>query len=53
MNNLYTSGKPEMVLRGGVWNDDARNARVSYRLIAPPANFNYLVGLRVVVAPVL
>jgi formylglycine-generating enzyme required for sulfatase activity len=41
------------VLRGGAWNYDARNARVSSRSYAPPAYFDGLVGLRVVVAPVL
>jgi len=53
MNNPYTSGKPDMVLRGGAWLNDARDARVSSRDYAHPALFNNVVGLRVVVAPVL
>ena len=39
------------MLRGGAWNNNARNARVSYRNNAHPANFNNNVGVRVVVAP--
>ena len=53
MNNPYTFGEPDMVLRGGAWNDDARDARVSCRFYAYPAYFYYFAGLRVVVAPVL
>ena len=53
MNNPYTSGEPDMVLRGGAWGSNARDARVSSRNVAPPANFRNDAGLRVVVAPVL
>jgi formylglycine-generating enzyme required for sulfatase activity len=53
MNNPYTSGGPDMALRGGAWNLDARDARVSSRDLAPPASFVNSAGLRVVVAPVL
>jgi formylglycine-generating enzyme required for sulfatase activity len=53
MNTPYTSGEPDMVLRGGAWFSHARFARVSYRLDAPPALFSDGVGVRVVVAPVL
>jgi len=52
-NTPYTSGEPDMVLRGGAWYDNARDARVSFRDRARPAYFFYFVGLRVVVAPVL
>jgi formylglycine-generating enzyme required for sulfatase activity len=38
-------------LRGGAWNNDARNARVSYRNRNHPANYNDNAGFRVVVAP--
>jgi formylglycine-generating enzyme required for sulfatase activity len=41
------------VLRGGAWDNNARDARVSSRANAHPAAFNFYVGLRVVVAPVL
>ena len=41
------------VLRGGAWDGSARDARVSYRDRAHPANFSYFAGVRVVVAPVL
>jgi formylglycine-generating enzyme required for sulfatase activity len=51
MNNPYTSGEPDMVLRGGAWNDYARDARVSARYGAHPADFYDVVGVRVVVAP--
>src|SRR5262249_28662510 len=54
MNNPYTSGAPDMVLRGGAWGLNARNACVSYRSSAHPAAFLGLdMGLRVVVVPVL
>jgi len=52
MNNPYTSGSPDMVLRGGAWYDSARYARVSYRHLECPSYFVY-AGVRVVVAPVL
>jgi formylglycine-generating enzyme required for sulfatase activity len=42
------------VLRGGAWSGNARDARVSSRVSAHPASFfDYLAGVRVVVAPVL
>ena len=53
MNNPYTSGEPDMVLRGGAWYYYARVARVSSRASARPALFTRHAGLRVVVAPVL
>jgi formylglycine-generating enzyme required for sulfatase activity len=38
-------------LRGGAWNNNRRNARVSYRNRNHPENFNNNIGVRVVVAP--
>jgi len=46
-------GDARRVLRGGAWDYDARDARVSSRSYALPAVFNDSVGVRVVVAPVL
>ena len=40
-------------LRGGSWDSDQRIARVSYRYSPHPDYFNYYVGFRLVVAPVL
>jgi formylglycine-generating enzyme required for sulfatase activity len=39
------------MLRGGSWNNNRRNARVSYRNHNDAANVNNNVGFRVVVAP--
>jgi formylglycine-generating enzyme required for sulfatase activity len=41
------------VLRGGAWSSYARYVRVSSRLNAHPVTFNYVLGMRVVVAPIL
>jgi formylglycine-generating enzyme required for sulfatase activity len=41
------------VLRGGAWDSDRRDARVSYRTRTHPEHFRGGLGLRVVVAPVL
>ena len=38
-------------LRGGSWNNNQRNARVSYRNNNHPDNFNNNIGFRVIVAP--
>jgi formylglycine-generating enzyme required for sulfatase activity len=40
------------MLRGGSWNNNQRNARVSYRNNNQPDNFNNNIGFRLVVAPV-
>ena len=37
-------------LRGGAWNNNQRNARVSYRNNNHPDNYNNNVGMRVVCA---
>ena len=34
------------VNRGGSWNNNARNCRVSYRYDSSPTNANYVFGLR-------
>jgi formylglycine-generating enzyme required for sulfatase activity len=47
------AGEARRVLRGGAWSSHARDARVSYRTVAHPANVSNDVGVRVVVAPVL
>ena len=38
-------------LRGGSWNNNQRNARVSYRNNDHPDNFNNNIGFRVVCSP--
>ncbi|MGE3536577.1 MAG: SUMF1/EgtB/PvdO family nonheme iron enzyme [Candidatus Tectimicrobiota bacterium] len=48
--DIATSG--ERVLRGGAWSNAASGARVSYRVHSHPGNWDDIVGLRLVVAPV-
>ena len=50
MRRPYLGAGPE-ALRGGAWNNNQRNARVSYRNNNQPNNFNHNVGFRVCVAP--
>ena len=49
--SLYGRGAGPETLRGGAWNNDSRNARVSYRNDNHPDIFNDNIGFRVVVAP--
>jgi hypothetical protein len=44
-------GLSRRTLRGGSWNNNQRNARLSYRNRNQPDNFNNNIGLRLVVAP--
>jgi formylglycine-generating enzyme required for sulfatase activity len=54
MANPYEPGGDTIALRGGSWGNDRRSARVSCRdLNSLPGHFTYLLGFRVVVAPVL
>jgi formylglycine-generating enzyme required for sulfatase activity len=53
MHNPYNPDGGTMALRGGAWNDNAQNARASYRVVDRPGSFDDDVGLRVAVAPVL
>jgi formylglycine-generating enzyme required for sulfatase activity len=41
------------VVRGGSWNNNARNCRCAYRNNAPPDNRNSNIGFRVVFVPQL
>jgi formylglycine-generating enzyme required for sulfatase activity len=40
-------------LRGGSWSGNRWNARVSFRNLNHPDGFDFFIGFRVVVAPVL
>lgn len=44
--------QPIRVLRGGSWNNDARNTRAAYRNNNRPDNFNDNNGFRLVLSPV-
>jgi hypothetical protein len=44
-------GLSQKTLRGGAWNNNQRNARVSSRNRNQPDNFNNNIGFRVVAAP--
>jgi hypothetical protein len=48
---MVSNGAGPEALRGGSWNNNQRNARVSYRNNNHPDNFNNNIGFRVVVAP--
>jgi formylglycine-generating enzyme required for sulfatase activity/energy-coupling factor transporter ATP-binding protein EcfA2 len=52
MGNRYEPGGVTVTLRGGGWDDDQRNARVSSRAHVTPGGFYGYDGFRVVVAPV-
>ena len=51
--DIYDPKEQTRTLRGGSWNNNQRNARVSSRNHNQPDNFNNNIGFRVVVVPPL
>jgi len=52
-SSLYESDSEIIVLRGGSWDDDPRNARCAYRLRLFPDFFINILGFRVIVSLVI
>jgi formylglycine-generating enzyme required for sulfatase activity len=49
----FVTGGPNRVFRGGSWYDDSSYCRSAIRYDLDPGNAYYIIGFRVVLAPVL